>query len=445
MNTCVAAYRHVSGVISAVLLGWLGTAGVAAAQTYSVTRVGTLGGSSSHAAGINNVGQIVGSSDTPEAATHAFLFDDGRVTDLGTLGGPNSYASGINSAGRVVGYSDMPLTGAQHAVLWIGATPIDLGTNGGKYSLAYAINDAGEVVGSTSTAVLGPQAARWIGLNIADIGSNPATFSVARGINASGQIVGQQNNPEPLGYVWNGLVATQLIASLGDGDSEAYAINSRGQVAGWAQVSFVPLAPNHAVRWSSTTATSATDLGTLGGKSSAALGMNAAGHVVGWADTSSGAQHAAVWSGGRANDLNDAISRAHMRHIVLTEATGINDYGWIVANGVDSRTNDSNAYLLIPRSAVCKDRERDHPADARLRQSDNDPPSVAASPSASREPKPRAPTLGMTELQVRWQTPWGAPRVVSKAHLGRDSFALWWYDDERYMTFMNDCLATIHQ
>ena len=320
---------------------------------------------------------------------------------------------------------------------------IDLGTNGGRYSFAYGINDAGEIVGSTSTAVLGPQAARWIGLTIADIGSDPAAFSVARGISASGQIVGQQNDPEPLAYVWNGLVATQLFAGLGDGESDAYAINSRGQVAGWAQVSFVPLAPNHAVRWSSSTATSATDLGTLGGTSSAALGMNAAGQIVGWADTSSGAQHAAVWIGIRANDLNEKIGRAYRRHMVLTEATGINDHGWIVANGVDSRTNETNAYLLIPRSTVCRD--RDHRAGDRRRQTDSDRSRSGAEINASRGAKKREPTLGMTEAQVRWQTLWGAPRTVSTARMGGESFDLWWYDDDRYLDFVDDCLAAIQK
>lgn len=449
MKTPATRVKILFGLMSALLIGGLGAIEPAAAQSYSVIKLPTLGGGSSHVAGVNNAGQVVGDSATREAVTHAFVFHHGTITDLGTLGGANSFAAGINSAGLVVGYSDMPFGTAQHATLWIGATPIDLGTNGGRFSVAYAINDAGEIVGSTSTAVLGPQAARWIALSIADIGSDPTAFSVARGINASGQIVGQQNDPEPLGYVWNGLVATQLLASLGDGESDAYAINSRGQVAGWAQVSSVPLAPNHAVRWSSTTATSATDLGTLGGTSSAALGMNAAGHIVGWAGTSSGAQHAAVWIGIRANDLNEAIGRAHSRYVVLTEATGINDHGWIVANGVDRRTNETKAYLLIPRSAVCRDRDRgrdrDHDAGDRPRQIDSDPSGGGAEFNASREAKKRAPTLGMTEAQVRWQTLWGAPRTVSTARIGDESFDLWWYDDERYLEFMNDCLAEIHK
>jgi probable HAF family extracellular repeat protein len=92
-------------------------------QRYSITDLGTLGGSSSIALGINSCGQVVGEAETDTGAPHAFLWEDDRMIDLGTLSGANqsSTASGINSRGQIVGRSDTdtdPETGEGHAVLW---------------------------------------------------------------------------------------------------------------------------------------------------------------------------------------------------------------------------------------------------------------------------------------------------------------------------------------
>lgn len=58
--------------------------------TYSVTDLGTLGGSASTAFGVggqgpNAAGMIVGSSTISDNSEHAFLFVDGQMFDLNTL------------------------------------------------------------------------------------------------------------------------------------------------------------------------------------------------------------------------------------------------------------------------------------------------------------------------------------------------------------------------
>ena len=130
-------------------------------STYSVVDLGTLGGISSGAADINLSGQVAGSANTPAAASHAFLWQNGAMSDLGTLGGTNSYAGGLNNAAQVVGQAD---TGAvtsagyavYHAFLWQSGTISDLGALGGPDSYASAINNASQVqvVGSAQTGAV---------------------------------------------------------------------------------------------------------------------------------------------------------------------------------------------------------------------------------------------------------------------------------------------------
>jgi probable HAF family extracellular repeat protein len=90
---------------------------------------------------------------------------------------------------------------------------------------------------------------------------------------------------------------------------------------------------------------SVTDLGTLGGGSSTAYAINASGQVTGQAVTAGGAIHAFLYTKRGMRDLNSMIDPAVAAYVILFSGKGMNG-GWIVANGVDSRTGKTHAYLL---------------------------------------------------------------------------------------------------
>src|ERR1017187_7899977 len=75
---------------------------------YSITDLGTLGGSFSLAYGINDNGQIDGFSTLPgDAVQHSFVIEKGAMIDLGTLGGPNSESfANLNNAIQVAGTAE---------------------------------------------------------------------------------------------------------------------------------------------------------------------------------------------------------------------------------------------------------------------------------------------------------------------------------------------------
>jgi probable HAF family extracellular repeat protein len=84
-----------------------------------------------------------------------------------------------------------------------------------------------------------------------------------------------------------------------------------------------------------------TDLGTLGGASSQAFGINASGQVVGSSDVAGFEQHAFVTgaNGIGMTDLNSLVTLGEGDY--FTNATGVNDFGQIVANSYMG-----HAYLL---------------------------------------------------------------------------------------------------
>ena len=310
-----------------------------AAVSYTVTDLGTLGGTSSHAYGINNSGQVVGDADGISLTVHGFLWESGTgILDLGTFGGAHSHAYAINDTGQVAGWS-YNSDGACRAFLWqSGSGMQDLGTLGGNYSLAYGINNNGQVVGSDGHAFL------WqSGSGMQDLGTLGGNYSLAYGINNNGQVVGCGDGTSfsDHAFLWeNGTAMLDLGTLPGASASEARGINDIGQIVGDAYGS----GRTHAFLWQSESGMQ--DLGTLGGGSSSAYAINNSGQVVGQASPSQGADHAFVWQTDTGMvDLNSLIPASSGWTLVAAHA--INDRGQIVGEG-SSPSGRYHAFLLTP-------------------------------------------------------------------------------------------------
>ena len=209
--------------------------------------LGSLGGGNTWAAAINDVGQVVGVSDTPTGASHAFLWTPGGgMQDLGTLGGTSSSAASINNRGQVVGTSSTA-GGAHHAFLWIpGQGMRDLGALGHASdpflagnltsSSAADINEAGQIVGASydPNAMQASRPTLWLPSGaMVDLGG--PGYGVARAINEAGQVVGVITPGPRHAFLWtpaDGMRDLGVLPSPGWINSEGWDIDDAGQVLG---------------------------------------------------------------------------------------------------------------------------------------------------------------------------------------------------------------------
>jgi probable HAF family extracellular repeat protein len=301
--------------------------------------LGTLqGGHESIGMSVNNHGQVVGAFNNtiPDPFSlvgngyqvRAFVWQDGSMQDLGTLGGPDAWAFIVNQKGQITGQSYITSTPNSAAdacgvnvptvepFLWDNGLMVPLGTLGGTCGFPTGMNDRGQVTGQSDLA--------------GDLTFHP--------------------------FLWDDGVLTDLRTLGGDTGTTQW-INNAGDVVGKADLpdSFSP--PNHdAVLWSHG---EIKDLGTLPGDScSNAYYVNSRGQVVGTSEDRQGCialvgQHAFLWEhGGPMVDLNTLIPRGHS--LQLTYAVAINERGEIAGFGVprgvapDKYETEGHAYVLIP-------------------------------------------------------------------------------------------------
>jgi probable HAF family extracellular repeat protein len=317
-----------------------------AQTTYQLTPLGSLGGTT-QASAINDAGDVVGCSVTVVNGTstlRAFLYRNGLMTDIGSLtAGGTSCATDINNTGEITGRSTAA-TGESRAFLYRNGTMTSLG-NLGSSSEGNSIGNSGLIAGSgrdINGSYIGafrydrqlPQPQ----VDIGNLGGGIVTQS--RSINAAGDIAGWAVNADSRGtsFLFQNGVLQDLGVIIGF-PSQAMAINDLGQVVG-------SRTPGGGYLYA---AGSVTTLPSLRGNGSSPHNLNNLTQIVGASWTESG-NHAFVITQGQIVDLNDAIvaSSPDKQFVTLDDATDINENGWIVADGIDSRTGVRGAYLLRP-------------------------------------------------------------------------------------------------
>ena len=199
---------------------------------YTVTDLGTFGGTESMAYGINQSGQVVGYAFNSAQKRRAFRYTNGRMLDIGTLGGQTATAYAVNDSGKVVGYSGINGFEDTRAFFYDGATMRNLGvyqTNtNADYSYAFSLNNSNQIVGESST-IGGKLAFLYQNGAMTFVGS-PFAFECLRHQNA-GKIVGSE-------YIGNSITKPYIINS--DNTNPIY-IDALGGNAGYATPSTITI------------------------------------------------------------------------------------------------------------------------------------------------------------------------------------------------------------
>jgi probable HAF family extracellular repeat protein len=250
-----------------------------------------------------------------------------KVTDLGTVGPAPGQAFFVTRNDLVAGAAAAP-SGAMHAVLWLSKFKFDIGKRGlgGANSIAFGANAWGQAIGAAETSKVDPNGEDFCGfkaLGLPDSGGSCLPFIWQFGamtplptlgghngepnqINSRGQVAGYAENnkvdptcpaPQVLQFKpvsWKNGKVRELATFPGDPDGVALAINDNGQLAGGSGdcAPFSPqllfsMQPLHALLWEPRKRTPI-DLGNLGGTGhgfgNIALNMNNKGQVVGNSD-----------------------------------------------------------------------------------------------------------------------------------------------------------------
>lgn len=316
----------------------------ASAAVYSITDLGTLGGTFSAGKGINASGQVTGLSTSVDGQYHAFIYD-GIMRDVGLPG--FSYATAINDAGNITGFYVAP-NGSNHPILFDGTVheiatfPASPYPKGG---IGLGINNHNQVTGnldfeiSSIAGLFSYQGAFLFDGSLHGLGTPQNPSSSGFGINDNGQVTGSSNNHA---YLYDGVMHD--LGTLGGPESEGFAINSLGQITG---ISLVAEGSEfeHAFFYDGTVMH---DLGTLSGMdSSAGQGINIHGQITGYSYRLGVSSHAFIYDPAHGMvDLNSLIDPNS--GWVLAEGTAINDGGLITGDGVIN--GETHAFLLTPIS-----------------------------------------------------------------------------------------------
>lgn len=292
-----------------------------------LSRMETFGGENSRATCINDLGQVAGMARTPDGKWRSFLWQKGNVRELERVAPASFFGAAaddsspkiiaINNSGLIIG-ERVGTHGVKQTVFWDEekARSVKQGEPElPRFSLA-ALNNRGQVVGTRySDHRIRPDCAMvWEAGRVRELlplGDETTSFH-ANDIQENGRVVVGAGSTEGVykthACLWEGDAAPRDLGVLPHGEeSEANAINARGQIVGWSEMTFTR--PD---------------------------GVE-----------SPGDNHAVLWNHRRMYDLNKLIPEDSGWE--LREAVAINDKGQILAIGTHrEKRGGSQAALLTP-------------------------------------------------------------------------------------------------
>jgi probable HAF family extracellular repeat protein len=167
----------------------------------------------------------------------------------------------------------------------------DLGTLGGISSEAFAVNNLGAIVGKSAIPGGFDHACAWAGGRMTDLGVLPGDLnSEAVAVNSRGQVLVRSVGSDVHAFVWASGVRTQVHGSGVLFDPAG--LNDAGTVCGTGLSS----TGSYAFRWSSFGGGGAVDLGGVGGMQGTGLSITPNGVVLGNATTAGNVTRPTFWS-----------------------------------------------------------------------------------------------------------------------------------------------------
>jgi probable HAF family extracellular repeat protein len=264
--------------------------------------LGTLGGDNSFATAMSSSGEVVGTSSLASGEGRAFVWSPS--SGMQDLGLPNARADDINDREQVVG-SFIPELGhpsVAHLFLWSRSTGLrDLGNPDvpveGHLSISGLINERGQIAGTYNNMLDTYGAYRWTSSTgfelVADLPGN--YHGQVQSLSAKGMIAGVYAEGNDIrAFRWSPQSGLQDLGLTSHDWHEhgIWNVNARGEVSG--AVYLEDPRRIHAVLW--TPSSGMVELPGLGDDNSDATAINSHSQVAGWSTTSSGVMHATLWS-----------------------------------------------------------------------------------------------------------------------------------------------------
>lgn len=296
-----------------------------------------------HVFDVNDQGEAVGYILDDQLRWRAVRWDAlGGVHDLGGASGTWSMARGISESGVISGFHGPTLQTAR-PVLWVNGNIVPLGDPPSGIGVeAWDANDAQVAVGRGHNGTDSFAMCWSAGTGSAIAGPTSYAFAVnERGVAAGFVTV----SGFEFAARWDGAALT-VLPDLGQGSGKAVGVNGAGTLVGSATSPIDGLA--HGVAWHGTMIV---DLGAYQGTFlTAATGINDRGLIVGdfYLDPVAEITRAMLWTpSGQAFNLNDLIPPG--TGWTLTNATEVNDAGWIVGFGTRNGMGGIRGYVAKPR------------------------------------------------------------------------------------------------